>query len=345
MIETLKAIVAKTTNCSATAITISLRPPLDHQSNHLYDVWAGGRRLIIKEFLKPDEFQQAPFREFQALERLAPLDIAPQPVYLHPWPTPGLGPLVIYDFMAGLMWNRHHPTPAELNQLAELWLKLNAIPTEGLWLSRGYERSLVEVEAQFRAVFETYAAWVGAEFRPGSQAAELCLALLEKRQSVVRELAGQDSPPCFCRADPRFANVIRRPDGRLGLVDWEDSGLRDPAIDLADLVTHPNQEDLLAPDEWQPFLQPYLAVRSKFDARLQQRMQLYLALFPIFYVTILIQRGMRLADAGQLATWSVNEMPINERLRRYLARGLAWPELDFSGQMDMLAGVTFFPEV
>jgi thiamine kinase-like enzyme len=28
----------------------------------------------------------------------------------------------------------------------------------------------------------------------------------------------------FCRADPRFANVITRPDGRLAMVDWEDSG-------------------------------------------------------------------------------------------------------------------------
>jgi hypothetical protein len=243
------------------------------------------------------------------------------------------------------MWDRHRPTPAELNRLAELWLKMNAIPTGDLWLSRGHERSFDEIEARFRAAFETYAAWVEAEFTPGSRAADLCLTLVENRQAVARELAGDEPVLCFCRSDPRFANVIRRPDGRLGLVDWEDSGLRDPARDLADLVTHPNQEDLLAPDEWQPFLQPYLAARSRFDPNLPGRMQRYLALFPIFYLALLIEQGVRLADAGRLARWSVNEMSANERLRRYLARGLAWPQSDFSEQMDMLAEIIFFPEV
>jgi len=62
------------------------------------------------------------------------------------------------------------------------------------------------------------------------------------------------APECFCRSDARFANVIARPDGRVGLVDWEDSGLRDPARELADLLHHPNQEDLIDAEGWQPFL-------------------------------------------------------------------------------------------
>jgi thiamine kinase-like enzyme len=47
--------------------------------------------------------------------------------------------------------------------------------------------------------------------------------------------------------DPRFATVIQGPDGHLTLVDWEASGLLDPASDIACLLTHPNQEDLLTP--------------------------------------------------------------------------------------------------
>jgi hypothetical protein len=31
-------------------------------------------------------------------------------------------------------------------------------------------------------------------------------------------------------------------------------------------------------------------------------------------------------------------------LRRYLARALAWPKHDFAGELDALAGFTFFPE-
>jgi hypothetical protein len=55
-------------------------PPLAHHSNRLIDAWSGGQHLIVKEFLKPDEFDGAPAREYRALQLLAPLDIAPQPV-------------------------------------------------------------------------------------------------------------------------------------------------------------------------------------------------------------------------------------------------------------------------
>ena len=172
----------------------------------------------------------------------------------------------------------------------------------------------------------------------------MCLSLLEKRRDAMSELAGCAPVPCFCRSDPRFANVIRRPDGRLGLVDWEDSGLRDPAIDLADLVTHANQEDLLSSDEWQAFLEPYLAARSRIDPHLSHRMHLYLSVFPLFWLVMLTREGIRMHEQERLKDWQANKMPAHQRLRRYLARSLAWPEQDFSSQLAQLDGVKFFPE-
>ncbi len=288
MSETLQTIVAEATGLSPSAISISPRPPLDNQSNQLYDVWASNRHLIVKEFLKPDELQDAPVREFRALTLLAPLDIAPQPVLFQPFS---------------------------------------------------------EIEARFRTLFQTYAAWVEAEFAPGRQAVDLCFTLLESRRIVIRELSDYTPPLCFCRADPRFANVIQRPDGRLGLVDWEDSGLRDPARDLADIITHPNQEDIVSLDRWQAFLQPYIAVRCELDPHLLRRMHLYLALFPVFWLAVLVREGMRLVGTDRLVGWNVHGLPGNEKLRRYLARGLAWPEMDFSNHKKTLADVEFFPNV
>jgi len=115
-------------------------------------------------------------------------------------------------------------------------------------MSRGYERSfgervLEEHEAMFRAQFESYVEWAQVRFRPALQAAELCLNLVERCRDTVRELQACEVPLCFCRSDPRFADVIRRPGGCLAMVDWEDSGLRDPARDLADVTTHPYQND------------------------------------------------------------------------------------------------------
>ena len=341
----LKQLIQKATGLPASALRIVPRPPIDIQSNRLYDVWAGDRRLIAKEYLKPNEFDEAPFREFNALERLAALDIAPQPVYLHPEPTPALGPVVFYEFMAGQMWDRYRPTATELGQLADLWLKMNTLPTAGLWMSRGQDQPLADNAANFRMAFEKYGAWADHSFAPGRRAADLCLEVLACRQNVVRQLDAETPVFCFCRSDARFANVIARPDGRLGLVDWEDSGLRDPARDLADLMIHANQEDLLAPDEWQAFLQPYLAVRGQKDPHLAQRTHLYLALFPIFWLKILIGIGLQRVESGRLSSWQVNGLPPNERLRRYLARSLAWPEHDFSRQLESVAEVQFFPNV
>jgi aminoglycoside phosphotransferase (APT) family kinase protein len=341
----LRTIVAQATGLDPEAVRISLRQPLDYQSNRLYDAWAGERHLIVKEFLKAAEYEDAPRREFRALALLAPLDVAPQPVSFKPDPTPGLGPAVVYEFMEGQPWGRRKPSAAELGQLAALWLQINAVQSDDLWLSRGYERPLHEYEAQFTAIFTDYAAWAEAAYPPGRQAVGLCFGLFDKARAATHELLNHAPPLCFCRSDPRFANVIARPDGRLGLVDWEDCGLRDPARDLADIVTHPNQEDLLAWDEWQPLLQPYVAGRSEVDPQLEHRMHLYLAIFPLFWLAIGMRHGLRKARAGELASWQVNRLPVNERMRRHLAHALAWPEVDLAGQLEALADITFFPDI
>ena len=171
----------------------------------------------------------------------------------------------------------------------------------------------------------------------------MCLGLVKRRRAVVDELAQGQPVLCFCRADPRFANVIERPDGRIGLIDWEDCGLRDPARDLADILTHPNQEDLLTRDEWQAFLQPYVAERAARDAGLLRRAHLYQALFPIFWLTVILNQGLRLAEAERWENWMVNGLPPHIRLRRYLARALAWPQLSFAAELEQLGEMAFFP--
>jgi len=187
------------------------------------------------------------------------------------------------------MWNRRCPSALELAQLAKVWLRMNEIPTNGLWASRGLTRTVAEMDAMFRANFQMYADWASVEFPSGKRAVDLCFELLARQRAVMEDIAARTPYLCFCRADPRFANVIARPDGRLAMVDWEDSGLRDPSRDLADLLTHPNQEDLLTFDEWQAFLEPYLSVRSRFDTEIKERMRFYLRIFPLFWLSSILR--------------------------------------------------------
>lgn len=330
--------IARALGLDSARITLTLRPPLDFQSNRLYDVYAGGRHLIAKEYLQPDEFEVAPLREYKALRLLAPLDIAPQPVFY----DPTAGPLVLYEYMEGQMWDRRPATAGDLSKLMRLWGQMNEVPAD--WFSRNHERPLAEIMAEFGSQLEAYHRWVRGEFTPGLPAAEACLAHLERHQAVAQELAGHTPPLCFCRADPRFANVIQRPGGGLGLVDWEDSGLRDAARDVADLLTHPNQEDLLCWEEWQAFMQPYLAMQGRRDKEIGRRVHLYLALLPFFWITIFVQRGIRLAAAGRSCGWTINGLPANERLRRYLARAAAWPSMEFGRKLENFSALEFFPE-
>jgi thiamine kinase-like enzyme len=308
----------------------------------LYDVWVGDHHWIAKEFLKPDEFETAPHHEFEALKLVSSLDIAPQPIYFQPQ-TASLPPVVIYEYIEGEMWDRHVPTAYELVQLAELWLKMHQVTRDDLWLSRGFERPVTEVSARFQVYFEGYANWAKENFLKGLDAVSTCLDLLHKHQPVIQEIEASKPVLCFCRADPRFANVIARPDGRIAFIDWEDSGLRDPARDLADLMCHANQEDLVTDDQWQPFLNAYLTERSKVDPAIAHRMQLYLAIFPLFWLAFLMNWGVKLAQSDQLSGWRVNELPANERLQRFLARSLAWPDWDISQQLNDVKDIQFFP--
>jgi hypothetical protein len=335
--ETVKTEIAKALGLKSPGLAVELRPPLDFQSNRLYDIRADGYHFIAKQYLQAGEIEEAPLREFKALKLLSHLDIAPQPIFFEP----SLAPIVIYEYMPGEMWDRRPPASSDLLKLVQVWLKINSVSAD--WLSHGSERPLPGLELEFQRDLSAYYDWVSAEFKSGERASEICLELLESRRAVVCELSEHTPDLCFCRADPRFANVIQRPNGQLGLVDWEDSGLRDPARELADILTHPNQEDLLNWEEWQIFIEPYLDVRSRIDRDIAVRMHLYLAIFPIFWLTFIIKQGLIVMDGEQPANWAINGLPGNQRLRRYLARGLAWPDMDYGNALDKLGDLAFFP--
>ena len=338
----LHAVVSRITQRTPDKLDITLWQPTEHQSNHTYQIRFDDTHWIAKVYLKPAEYEDAPRREVESLRLLANYDIAPQ-LILHEPHTDTHKPIVIYEYMAGEMWDRNKPSANDLAQLADLWLTMNRIPVDGSWLSRGMERTGEQIAEQFQTRFQEYADWTQAQYPPAIPTAQRLIDLAQQAQPILDELAPMPPVLAFSRADPRFANIITRPDNRLGMVDWEDAGLRDTARDIADLMTHCNQEDLLTQDEWDAFLNPYLAERRQYDPDIEQRVQLYHAVFPLFWLSVLTAYGIRLwKQQGNLNGWTVNSMPANHRLRRYLARAIAYPQLEFDKQLDDLADVTFF---
>jgi aminoglycoside phosphotransferase (APT) family kinase protein len=239
------------------------------------------------------------------------------------------------------MWDRRVPKAAELAALADRWVELHSLPIDDLWIGRGQARNAPTLVGRLRAPIERYAAWAASSDALRREAAGMCMGALERGLADGLPLIPEVAPLCFCRSDARFANVIARPDGRVGLVDWEDSGLRDPARELADLLLHPNQEDLLDAEGWQPFLDRYLPRRGG-DAGFAERLRGYLALFPVFWLGVLLADGLQRTAAGTIDGWLINGLEPNLRLQRYVARGLAWPDTDPAAALRNVAHLEFF---
>ena len=330
--EIIQTQIALNLGLSPKDLILTPRRALEFQSNNLYDLRAGDLHFIVKEYLKASELESAPLHEYRALQLLSPLDVAPQPVFY----DPALGPVVVYEFLPGEMWDRS--PPADLSKMIEIWLRIQDLPID--WPSHGSDRPLNEAEDSIRQQAMAHLEWTTGAYPPGRRAAELYLELLERHRPTFKECASLPVVPCFCRSDPRFANVIQRPDGRLGLVDWEDSGLRDPAREVADLISHPNQEDLLCWEDWQRAIDPYCRARKPLDSWFEHRLHLYMAIFPLWWMSIIISRGR--SQPKKSPTWSVNGLPVNDRLRRYLARAMAWPEMHFASCLEKLINLHFF---
>ena len=324
-------------------IKLSIRPPLTHQSNRLYDIWFDNQHWIAKEYLNKDEFADAPRREHLSLQLIEHLDIAPKPIHYAPL-TAHARPIVFYKYMEGKMWDRKTPTEIELSRLAQVWLTMHQAKHDNLWLSRGQESSLEEALIRTKHKLQAYRDWAHQFYPQGAVAADWGFEILKNREPELNMLSAMEQVLVFSRADPRFANVIAKPDGQLGLVDWEDAGLRDPARDLADMMIHPNQEDLVSTALWEAFLKPYYKEHTTYDPQIEQRTHLYQSGACLVWYAGLLYFGVNRALSEKLSGWQINGMPANQRLRRYLARCRAWPDGDLDKKVAELEDFCFFPE-
>lgn len=323
-------------------IEVQERESLEYQGNTLYDVKFCKTHWIAKEFVKTDEFTSSPKREYDALILLEALDVAPKAIDYLPYPDYE-HPIVIYEYMQGEMWDRRKPTQDDLKRLAETWLITHQATHDDLWFSRGWDVPFDEKLRLHYLFYKTYLEWAENNFPQAVPHAQSALAYYQSHQHIIQHLKDAQPMLLFSRSDPRFANIIARPNKKIGFVDWEDSGLRSPARTIADLLVHPNQEDLLSDAEWEIFLQTYCEGYPT-DDNIRQLVHWDTLIRSITWFGGLLNMGVRLANQDKLAGWTINSMPANQRLRRYLARIKSWDTDDFEKELANLEDVYFFPE-
>jgi hypothetical protein len=181
--------IARATGFDTRSLTVRRRPPMPHQANRLYDVWAAEQHLIAKEYLSDVE-RNAPSNEYRSLHLVQRLEIAPRPVFF----DPSVGPVVLYQFMDGDMWDRRVPSALELEALADLWVDLQAIPIEGLWVALGQAQNSPTLVARLRAPIERYVGWAASRDAARREAADVAVAVLERGLDVGLPLIPDVAP-------------------------------------------------------------------------------------------------------------------------------------------------------
>lgn len=75
---------------------------------------------------------------------------------------------------------------------------------------------------------------------------------------------------------------------------------------------------------------------------IRRGLQCYLGVLAVFWPGLLLRQGLSRASNDTLVGWRVNDLPPNERLRRYYDRRIDWPESDRLAGLAVLGGARFF---
>ena len=179
--------------------------------------------VVAKAFTP--ETSDAASREWAALVALAGRGLAPEPVHL----DRAGDPVVVMSRLAGVslpveaLGTEHAERLAAAHRTVHGLVVDGAPPLHaGIWRARS-----------------TLLGHTPSEEVRGSEVVRRAWAEANEFLSAfdLGGLLSSDARLRFCRGDPNLRNYLWRDDG-IALVDWEDSGGNDPALEIADMAEH-----------------------------------------------------------------------------------------------------------
>ncbi len=264
-------------------------------NNCIFRVRLNGDVFACKLFIA-DERQRA-YREWAALKTLhaAGLPLAPEPVaYAADGPLPQ--PAVVYRWLEGTPLGGGTTTDGDLARLVG---GLNQVhrtpPAPGVELLPAWHQP-----ASYAAYLDEVRFFIGQvrDWANGRSATTSDLpawiadlpALTPLLEETMRRAeafaAGKDGAgaypfPALVRVDGNLDNILRDASGALWFVDWEYSGLGDPAYDLAELRWHPRGRGV-SQRQWATALAAYQPHPA--DTTFHARLAVYSRLLPAWWV-------------------------------------------------------------
>lgn len=194
--------------------------------------------LVVKVFGAFNRTE--PEREWGALVSLAGSGIAPRPVHL----DRGERPVVVMERVGGLSLAADALDAAHAAAIGSSHRLVHATSREP-----PHEAPLSGLRATRAALGQERDDSLGQESDPANVVEQAWRAAQGWFADVELDRLVSPERLRFCRGDPNLSNYLWTDEG-LVLIDWENSGHNDPALELADMAEHASTR-VLSDDFWQ----------------------------------------------------------------------------------------------
>lgn len=246
-------------------------------THDVFEADAGGERLAIKVYRSWERSEHE--REWWALGALVDLGLGPRPVCSSP-PGEGPAPVVVMDGE-----NRHAGDlgPADLAAIACSHRALHGL---------SFDAGLAAISHPLAALERTremMCSWDDAAPHLRDEPPQVHAAAYAARRWIEGEdpdlLAGEPIQ-VFGRGDPNLTNYLWV-GKRVTMIDFEDAGLTDPAMELADMFEHASSR-ALSPGYWGLMCDLY-----ELDQPGRRRARAGRRLLACFWLAVLHRRASR----------------------------------------------------
>jgi thiamine kinase-like enzyme len=234
--------------------------PILSGNNLLFHATRDASDLAVKFFIRDERFRAQ--REFASLTLIDRLDsmIGPRPVYLDL--DSYKHSVLVQTWIEGSVLRSPPDDDATWLQIVQTYRRVHQVlPLDAV--RRGVELgptvNHIPCEKAVSTICE-FAQQIPEEYRSDALH-EMLQRLGQIRIPQVRQSR------CWCHGDANIRNIILTSNG-VGLVDWEYSGIADPAEELAKLMSHPFA--LPASEErWQWLAEQYAKLNNDVDILLR----------------------------------------------------------------------------
>ena len=279
-------------------------------NNALYRVRVGGEVYACKFFVK-DERRRGD-REWAAVNMLqsAGRRLAPEPVALaNDGPLPQ--PVIIYRWVNSVTLAGQSLSRQDLIQLIGALNEVHRTPSSGnetllpAWHQPSSYQAYYEEVVGFYTRLRAWADEVGvpnADLPQWLAGLRNLLPLMEQTAGRAKDIVGQAGTDgvyhgtTLVRVDGNLENIVRDENGQIVFMDWECSGLGDPAFDLAEQRWHPRTLNI-SQQEWEAAMAAYLPAGD--DPGFAERLAVYSQLVPAWWVGRSVLHLLEAAGAGR----------------------------------------------